>query len=267
MSTLFHKALHHFTLMILLVLATSSTKAGDHADNPGNATLIPTGSTGVTGTIEIDIDVDWFQFIAVPSIVYTIQVHNVSLWDNAFALQAFAEGDVLRATNSAFGAGLNRIVWTNQGGVRSYYIGVSAMFEFTTGTYSVAVSTNDYDSDGDGLADAWETSYFGTITNAAGDDPDLDGLTTRDEYLTGTNPNAEESGLRITNIVRSADTAFVTWPGVSFATYRIESTTNLLSTATWHPVGTNIHPASAGPSFFNDTVPTNTIRHYRVIYE
>ena len=241
--------------------------AGDHANTPGAATLIPTGTTGMPGQLEIDIDEDWFRFVAAPLMVYTIQVNNVSLWDNTFAIRAFAEGDDMRVTNSVFSASPSRIVWTNQGGVRSYYIGVSAMFEFTTGTYSVAVSTNDFDGDGDGMADAWEIANFGNTTNTPSSDPDGDGLTTLEEYVSGTLPNSDASGLRITNINPSAASTVVAWPSVSYATYRIESTTNLLSPAPWQFVTRMSMTATSGPSHYIDLNGTNAQRHYRVIYE
>jgi hypothetical protein len=49
------------------------------------------------------------------------------------------------------------------------------------------------DADGDGLPDAWEMTYFGTLAYGAGDDPDGDGYTNLQEYQTGTNPNSASS--------------------------------------------------------------------------
>ena len=37
------------------------------------------------------------------------------------------------------------------------------------------------DGDGDGLPDEWETVWFGSLSQGAGDDPDGDGLTNLDE--------------------------------------------------------------------------------------
>jgi uncharacterized repeat protein (TIGR02543 family) len=46
------------------------------------------------------------------------------------------------------------------------------------------------DNDLDGLPDAWELQYFGTIsTQIANGDPDRDGVTNLEEYQEGTNPN------------------------------------------------------------------------------
>ena len=54
------------------------------------------------------------------------------------------------------------------------------------------------DGDADGMADAWETAYFGG-TNAASPalDADGDGLSNRDEYAAGTNPTNAASVLRL----------------------------------------------------------------------
>src|SRR5207244_10367091 len=52
-------------------------------------------------------------------------------------------------------------------------------------------ATNPSDADGDGLPDAWEIQYFGSISDprATPDaDPDGDGFTNAQEYLAGTSP-------------------------------------------------------------------------------
>jgi hypothetical protein len=44
------------------------------------------------------------------------------------------------------------------------------------------------DTDGDGLADAWELLYFGNLNQGANDDPDGDGLNNLQEFQQGRNP-------------------------------------------------------------------------------
>ncbi len=44
------------------------------------------------------------------------------------------------------------------------------------------------DSDGDGLADAWEIQYFGNLNQTANGDPDGDGITNLQEFQQGRNP-------------------------------------------------------------------------------
>ncbi len=49
------------------------------------------------------------------------------------------------------------------------------------------------DNDADAIADAWELLYFGNLSQAAGADPDQDGISNFDEYLEGTNPKDDNS--------------------------------------------------------------------------
>ena len=51
----------------------------------------------------------------------------------------------------------------------------------------------DSDSDEDHLVDSWEQTHFGNLESRGKDDPDEDGLTNREEYKIGTNPNAADS--------------------------------------------------------------------------
>ena len=49
------------------------------------------------------------------------------------------------------------------------------------------------DSDADGLDDAWENLYFGNLSQAAGGDPDGDGLTNAEELSGGSNPTLADT--------------------------------------------------------------------------
>lgn len=49
------------------------------------------------------------------------------------------------------------------------------------------------DSDGDGLADAWEQLYFTNLAQTAGADPDSDGLTNLEELNAGTDPTKNDT--------------------------------------------------------------------------
>lgn len=60
------------------------------------------------------------------------------------------------------------------------------------------IITNGTDSDGDGLADAWEYLHFNNLTAKAADDADKDGMTNLQEYLADTDPLDDKDNLRIT---------------------------------------------------------------------
>ena len=49
------------------------------------------------------------------------------------------------------------------------------------------------DSDGDGLPDVWEVTYFGDLDETGEGDPDGDGATNVQEYANGTNPTVAEA--------------------------------------------------------------------------
>jgi len=69
-----------------------------------------------------------------------------------------------------------------------------------------AVSPAD-DTDADGLPDAWEMRFFGSLSESAVGDPDHDGLTNLAEFRSGARPDkpyrtaaASELGLRVTGL-------------------------------------------------------------------
>ena len=102
------------------------------------------------------------------------------LWLFNSNLVAGATGDSLWVTNatlSDFGA---------------YQVVVANSF----GSVTSVVARLDLDSDGDGLADGWEITYFGSITNQnAAMDRDNDGISNLAEFRDGSNPTNATSYL------------------------------------------------------------------------
>ena len=77
------------------------------------------------------------------------------------------------------------------------------------------------DSDGDGMPDAWEMNYFGTLANDGTADPDGDGFTLAQEYAAGTNPLFADTTLA--GGVAYADSTMVTVNLAGFSRYTITS--------------------------------------------
>jgi parallel beta-helix repeat protein len=63
------------------------------------------------------------------------------------------------------------------------------------GTATVDIGADEYaDTDGDGLPDDWEMTYFGNLSQGSGDDFDGDGLSNLEEYRATTNPSSMADG-------------------------------------------------------------------------
>jgi hypothetical protein len=123
------------------------------------------------------------------------------------------------------------------------------------------------DTDGNGLADAWERLYWGHIGVAPGGDEDGDGASNLAEYLAGTSPFDPADVLRITaydymfgpgmNIV------MLTWNSVPRRFYRIYAETDL-SPDFWSEsmLGLVTPDGSSTTRMFQD--PAHPTRFFRV---
>src|ERR1035437_3143248 len=90
-------------------------------------------------------------------------------------------------SNLVAGATGDSVMFTNVASINfgAYYAIVANAF----GSATSSVARLDLDADKDGLADSWEITYFGSITNQSGAfDKDHDGTDNLTEYLDGTNP-------------------------------------------------------------------------------
>lgn len=84
--------------------------------------------------------------------------------------------------------------------------------------------SNPDDSNGDGLPDAWQIQYFGSITSpqaAPGADPDGDGLNNLQEYLAGTDPTDPHSALKVDAIQVEPTRVLLQFQAMTGRTYSI----------------------------------------------
>jgi len=111
------------------------------------------------------------------------------------------------------------------------------------------------DLDGDGLVNAWEEQYFGSITNAvATADPDGDGQNNATEQLTGMDPTSADSVFAVSNFetVSNGTTSFVIeWPSITGRVYNVLWSSSL--TNGFQGLESNIHfPQNSYTDTFHD---------------
>jgi subtilisin family serine protease len=109
------------------------------------------------------------------------------------------------------------------------------------------------DTDGNGLPDWWEQTYFGSLTGTDPNaDPDGDGLSNIQEWQAGTDPTDASSCLRLMNInTRSAGTT-LTWQSVDNRNYFVTRGTNVAGSAAYPVIATNL-PGQAGATVYTTT--------------
>jgi hypothetical protein len=95
-------------------------------------------------------------------------------------------------------------------------------------------STGITDLDGDGMDDAWEIQYFGTLARDGSGDFDGDGASDLNEFLTGTDPTDAASYFHI-ELVSSATSEhgpILSWPALFNKSYHVQFK-NSLSDSAW----------------------------------
>lgn len=130
-----------------------------------------------------------------------------------------------------------------------------------------------FDSDGDGLLDEWEMTWFGNLLQSSTTDKDGDGSTDGYEYLAGTDPNNGNSRFRL-QIQRTGATgkevSFVAQAAAGAGyqsktrTYTLESTQDL-GNPNWQPVSGFVNVLGAGQTVRHPVPePSGFTRFYRV---
>jgi len=123
------------------------------------------------------------------------------------------------------------------------------------------------DTDGDGIADAWEKLHFGNLTTAtASTDSDGDGASDLSEYNAGTLPKDPGSRLRIVSHTYAAGftLANISFTSVATRNYRLEYDQDLLGVWTNSALGT-FPPVGSLTSANLTALSTAPRRFFRVL--
>lgn len=84
-----------------------------------------------------------------------------------------------------------------------------------------------FDSDADGLDDAWEDANFDSLVYGPKDDPDLDGYSNAREQIMQTHPNVNEVIFRLGVSPLDQRLMRLSWPGSEHFHYEVQSGTNV----------------------------------------
>ncbi len=127
------------------------------------------------------------------------------------------------------------------------------------------------DSNGNGIADAWEYLYFGGLLAPGGQNslsPNGNGMTLLQDYTDGVNPSTTDpasSGLRITVYTTTKPggvTSNVTFTSTTARLYSIEVNTDLSQPLNWTDSGLSMFAPDAGTSTTRTVTQTSAIKRY-----
>jgi hypothetical protein len=92
------------------------------------------------------------------------------------------------------------------------------------------------DTDGDGLADAWELQHFGNLNAGPNDDPDGDGMSNLQEYRAGTHPKDPQSRFAFIEMESTPGGLWLRWASQPNRKYRVLRAPSLLTPASEYQV-------------------------------
>ena len=123
------------------------------------------------------------------------------------------------------------------------------------------------DSDGNGLPDWWEATYFGPSVHVVpGADPDGDGLSNMAEYLADTSPVDGTSRVRLAGVQPAAGGSLINWTAGREARQVLQRAASLGPNAIWEDVWTNQPPTPLNGTFL-EVGSSNRAGFYRLRVE
>jgi hypothetical protein len=125
------------------------------------------------------------------------------------------------------------------------------------------------DSNGNGIADAWEYLYFGGLLSSGQQNslsPNGNGMTLLQDYLAGINPNAPDSGLRIIAIsaIPGGSTSSISFTSSVGRLYAIEVNDDITQPLSWTDSGLGIFVPDSGVNTTRNVMAAATKRFFRV---
>ncbi|GEM_PF-447306 len=160
------------------------------------------------------------------------------------------------ATQNDFDAA--SIGWFFDGAAKFLYV----KFQQTGGNATITLGP---DTVGDGVTDSWR-QYYNIIDDSA--DNDGDGLTNKEEYFAGTDPNDPQSKLSILQLTPQGGGGFqVSWPSQLAIPYRVQWKNSLLD-PTWLSITPDFAGSGGMMNWLDDGTQTGGVptaqRFYRV---
>jgi hypothetical protein len=127
------------------------------------------------------------------------------------------------------------------------------------------LGTPPVDSDGDGLADSWESLHFGNLNSNGSGDPDGDGVSNLREFRAGTNPNDPFSRFEVVEIAKVPNGVAVRWTSQADRRYRVRRSTDLLTAPANYGVVQGGLAATPPMNQFTDTTAAGSAQFFYLI--
>lgn len=121
------------------------------------------------------------------------------------------------------------------------------------------------DSDGDGLDDAWELRYFGSLGANPNDDPDGDGVNNLGEFRAGTDPLDARSRFEIVEVNRVGPNFRIRWSSQPNHLYQVRRSATLQTPAADYQIIASGLNATPPLNEFVDTTTAGSAHFFYLI--